>query len=143
MPVTRRALAITWSVDSRLGQSVLISYSGRFSGGESRFDEQSTSIIKTLNQSLSLSFLLGPHLIVKGAVQHYYNDRNEGAQRNLCFVNMGLSYVAKRMEYTLSANNLLNTPTYSTASFSANTIYSTSYALRPISVLLSVKFSLR
>lgn len=143
MPVTRRALAVSWGVDSRLGQSVLISYSGRFSGGERRFDEQSTSNIKTLNQSLSMSFLLGPHLIVKGAVRHYYNDRNEGAQRNLCFLDMGLSYVVKRMEYTLSANNLLNTQTYSTASFSTNTIYSTSYALRPISVLLSVKFSLR
>ena len=122
---------------------MLISYSGRFSGGERRFDEQSTSNIKTLNQSLSMSFLVGQHLIIKGAVRHYYNDRNVGAQRNLCFIDMGLSYVVKRMEYTLSANNLLNTQTYSTASFSTNTIYSTSYALRPVSILLSVKFSLR
>lgn len=143
MPVTRRTLSANWGIDSRLGQSMLISYMGRFSDGENRFDGSSTASIKTMNQLLSMSFLLGQHLIAKGSFRHYYNDRNEGAQRNLCFVDAGLSYVLGRMEYTLSANNLLNTKTYSTTTFNTNTIYSTVYELRPVSVLLSIKFSLR
>ena len=143
MPVTRRTLSANWGIDSRLGQSMLISYMGRFSDGESRFDGSSTASIKTMNQLLSMSFLLGQHLIAKGSFRHYYNDRNEGEQRDLCFVDAGLSYVSGRMEYTLSANNLLNTKTYSTTSFNTNTIYSTVYELRPVSVLLSIKFSLR
>lgn len=143
MPVTRRTLSANWGIDSRLGQSVLISYTGRYSDGESRFDGSSTANIKTINQLLSMSFLLGQHLIAKGSFRHYFNDKNEGAQKNLCFVDAGLSYVAGRMEYTLSANNLLNTKTYSTTTFNTNTIYSTVYELRPVSVLLSIKFSLR
>ena len=143
MPVTRRSLSANWGLDSRLGQSVLISYSGRYSDGESRFDSSSTANIRTMNQLLSMSFLLGQHLIAKGSFRHYFNDRNEGPQKNLCFIDMGMSYVAGRMEYTLSANNLLNTKTYSTTTFSTNTIYATSYSLRPVSILLSVRFSLR
>ena len=143
MSVTRRTFSADWGIDSRLGQSVLISYTGRYSDGESRFDGSSTASIKTMNQLLSMSFLLGQHLIAKGSFRHYFNDKNEGAQKNLCFVDAGLSYVAGRMEYTLSANNLLNTKTYSTTTFSTNTIYSTEYELRPVSILLSVKFSLR
>ena len=143
MPVTRKAISANWGIDSRLGQSVLISYSGTYSYGESQFDNTSTAHLKTMNQQLSLSFLLGQHLIARGSFRHYYNDRNEVAQKNLCFLALRLSYVNKRMEYTLSANNLLNTKTYSATIFSTNTIYSTIYELRPVSVLFSVKFSLR
>ena len=127
MPVTRRTFSANWGIDSRLWQSVLLSYTGRFSGSESRFDGSSTANIKTINQLLSMSLLLGQHFIAKGSFSHYYNDGNEGAQKNLCFVDLGLSYKTKRVEYTLRANNLLNTKTYATSTFSTNTIYSTSY----------------
>jgi len=143
MPVTRRSLFVNWGIDSRLGMSVLISYAGKYATAESRFDSASAANIKTLNQTFSTSLLLGKHLIAKGTFRHYYNEQNEGTQKNLCFLDMGLSYAAKRMEYTLSANNLLNTKKYSSTTFSTNTIYSTEYDLRPLSILLSVKFSLR
>ena len=143
MPVRRRTISANWSIDSRIGKSVLLSYSGRYSDAESRFDESSKTNIKTLNQMLSTSFLIGRHLIVRGSFRHYFNNRNEGAQKNLCFVDMGLTYTARRKEYSLKAANLLNTKTYLTTNFSTNTVYSTEYDLRPVSILLSIKFGLR
>ena len=143
MPVRRRTISANWSIDSRIGKSVLLSYSGRYSDAESRFDESSKTNIKTLNQMLSTSFLIGRHLIVRGSFRHYFNNRNEGAQKNLCFVDMGLTYTARRIEYSLKAANLLNTKTYLTTNFSTNTVYSTEYDLRPVSILLSIKFGLR
>ena len=143
MPVRRRTISANWSIDSRIGKSVLLSYSGRYSDVESRFDESSKTNIKTLNQMFSTSFLIGRHLIVRGSFRHYFNNRNEGAQKNLCFVDMGLTYTARRIEYSLKAANLLNTKTYLTTNFSTNTVYSTEYDLRPVSILLSIKFGLR
>ena len=143
MPVRRRTISANWSIDSRIGKSVLLSYSGRYSDVESRFDESSKTNIKTLNQMLSTSFLIGRHLIVRGSFRHYFNNRNEGAQKNLCFVDMGLTYTARRIEYSLKAANLLNTKTYLTTNFGTNTVYSTEYDLRPVSILLSIKFGLR
>ena len=143
MPVRRRTISANWSIDSRIGKSVLLSYSGIYSDAESRFDESSKTNIKTLNQMLSTSFLIGRHLIVRGSFRHYFNNRNEGAQKNLCFVDMGLTYTARRIEYSLKAANLLNTKTYLTTNFSTNTVYSTEYDLRPVSILLSIKFGLR
>ena len=143
MPVRRRIISANWSIDSRIGQSVLLFYSGKYSGAESQFDESSKTNMNTLSQMLSTSFLIGRHLIAKGSFRHYYNDRNEGANKNLCFVDMGLTYTTGRIEYTLRAENLLNTKTYQTANFITNTVYSTEYDLRPVSILLSVKFSLR
>ena len=143
MPVRRRTISANWSIDSRIGKSVLLSYSGIYSDAESRFDESSKTNIKTLNQMLSTSFLIGRHLIVRGSFRHYFNNRNEGAQKNLSFVDMGLTYTARRIEYSLKAANLLNTKTYLTTNFSTNTVYSTEYDLRPVSILLSIKFGLR
>lgn len=143
MPVTRRMLSGNWGLDTRIGQILLISYSGVFTASQSLFDASSTADIKAMNQQMTASLLLGNHLIAKSSFRHYYNDRNEGAQKHLGFIDAGLSYRSGRVEYALDAINLLNTKTYASTVFSANTIYSNIYELRPLSVLLSVRFSLR
>lgn len=143
MPVTRRTLSANWGLDTRIGQHILLSYSGVCADSRSIFAKYAPAEIKTVNQRMTTSLLLGKRMAVRGSFQHYYNDMNEGEQRNLGFVDVGLSYTAGRMEYTINASNLLNTKTYSSTSFSTNTIYTTIYELRPVSVLLSVRFTLR
>lgn len=143
MPVIRRTVSATFGVDTRIASAVLISYSGSFSDNRVSFDKSTSSCIKILNQSLTTSFLLGSHVIARTSFRHYYNDRNEATQKNSGFINAAISCRSGRMEYTLSADNLLDTTAYSSTTFSTNTIYSNIYDLRPLSVLLTVKFSLR
>ena len=143
MPVTRSFFSANLGVDTRIRQIVLISYAGAYQQYISEFDKTSPSDIRTMNHQLTTNFLLGKHIIVRADLSYYYNDCNEGPQKNLCFINAGISYRAGKLEYAINANNLLNTKRYSSTTFSTNTIYSMSYELRPTSVIVSVRFSLR
>lgn len=143
MPVTVKTMSADWGLDTRIGNILLISYSGVYSVIENGFGESASARVRTMRQHVTAGLMIGRHLTAKASLRHYHNDRNEGIQKHLAFLNAGMSYRKGRVEYALDAGNIFNTKVYSDVTFSANTIYTAEYDLRPASLLLSVRFSLR
>ncbi len=138
----------SWSssldVSSRISMSVLVLYNGTYTGyGTHLSGNSAIPFIHTLNQRLGADLLLGKQCVVGFRASHYYNSAVESESRNMFFVNASFSFSRKRMEYIIEGNNLLNARYYGKAIFSTNTAWSSIYRLRPLSVLVKVRFSIR
>ena len=130
-------------INSRIGKVVIFSYDGNFYNNESCLEGLSVSSVNALNQKIKLSFLLGNKLSFTAGGEHNYNSSVDGENRNSCFVDAELSYKSGRIEYILEGKNLLNDSVFSSSYYSDGASYFHSTSLRPFSVLLKIRFSIR
>lgn len=121
-----------------------MSYSGSFSSYEFKMTGvDGSSPIHSIRQNVLLNFLIGKKILAGISCRHYYNNNINGFDKNMFFANLRLSFKHKRFEYVIEGTNLLGTKYYGNSYFSANATYSTLYRLRPASVNVRVRFSLR
>ena len=96
-----------------------------------------------VRQDAAVNFTIRKRWICRVGGEYYYNGAVGGADRTMFFLDAGLSYRTRRMEYSVEARNLLDTGLFRSATQSDITDYVYSYRLRPAAVLFKVKFSLR
>lgn len=119
-----------------------VNYSGTFGNHTNILGHSQMNPINTLQQqaqiTISLSKLFGKssrldsdRLNVSLAGQHFHNGSLPIEVRNIYFADASIGWRGKQWEWMLRAHNLLNYGTYSSRVQSANTDYSSSYALRP------------
>ncbi len=143
-----KGVSDSWSsgldVSSRISMSVLVSYNGTYAGyGTHLSGNRAIPPIHTLSQRLGADVLLGKQCVVSLRASHYYNSVLENGPRNMFFVNASLTFSRRKLEYIIEGNNMLNAHYYGKAIFSTNTAWSSTYRLRPLSVLFKVRFSIR
>lgn len=100
----------------------------------------SMSPINSLRQKAILNFSLGENTFLKVGGEHYYNDAVSG-DKSMFFTDASLSWRHKRVDLDLECRNLLGSDLYSSAVYNDITTYVYTYELRPLTVLLKVRFN--
>lgn len=145
MPVRYDLTSAGAAFSTRFGRAVRLDYNAEWGRSESRIDRAGTALkpIDTVTQQAKLGFIIARKIDLTLAGQHFYNGAVSHGDRSMFFADLGLRYRTKRVEYSLDARNLFDTGTFRSASYSDDCSYVYSYRLRPASVMLRVKFSLR
>ncbi|MDY0211209.1 MAG: hypothetical protein ACOXZJ_03890 [Bacteroidales bacterium] len=145
MNTTYRTYNAGLEILSRIGESVVAEYSGTWYNSRSRIENSSQQLdpIQMITQKATAKFIITKKWSCNLSAEHSYNSSITSGDRNMFFLDIQTRYKTKRFDYTLEARNLLNTKNFNTASYSDVTAYIYSYTLRPFSVLLKVRFSIR
>lgn len=96
----------------------------------------------SLKNNIDLDVNLPKDLVVNLGFEHYYNSASLG-NKNLSFGDLGMTYIRKRIRYSLSWNNIFNTDSYTIASYGAVNSFQSIYHIRPANVMLKVKLILK
>lgn len=131
------------NLSTRFGKSVLLDYDMDYNVTKSRINGAGLSPISTVRQELDLSYVINRRLSMTAHGEHYFNASVEGDDRNIFFADLSVSYKAKRMEYILEGRNLLNSTTFSEARLGGTSSFVYTTKLRPVSVMLKIRFTLR
>lgn len=99
--------------------------------------------IDAFTQNCTLNITFAKSGIIKLSGEHYFNNSVHSADKSMLFADASISYKAKRIEYILEGRNLLNTKMYNSSIYNDITAYEYNYELRPLSVIVKIKFSLR
>ena len=99
--------------------------------------------IDALSQKLDISYMPSKSLSFRVTGEHYYNGSISIGSRSMFFLDAGITYKNPTVEYILSGRNLLNTTSFNQALYTDATAYSYAYKLRPLSLMLKVRFSIR
>jgi len=93
--------------------------------------------------TLDYYFLNGFAFVTDYQYYHYFNNDNT-INNNYQFLNASLNYQKKdsKMEYKVSATNLLNTTSLNDNSFNQQSISSSQYIVQPRYVIFSLKYNL-
>lgn len=108
---------------------------GKVSSGESFKPIQSLTHRVGIDVSLPLGISLN------GSLEHYYNSAIQGG-KNFSLSDLGLTYSCGSVRYSLDWTNIFNTRKYISASYGALNSYYSEYGIRPMAVMLKVRFRL-
>ncbi len=97
--------------------------------------------IQSFTQQIHAYITLPFGLNLNGSWEHYYNSALE-SNRNFSLVDIGLGYTKGNTRYSLDCTNILNTSKYVSASYGALNGYYSEYDIRPMAVMLRVRFKL-
>lgn len=108
---------------------------GKSSSGES------FKPIQSLTQRVGVDVSLPFDISLNGSLEHYYNNALE-SDRNFSLADLGLTYVNKGVRYSLDWTNIFNTAKYISASYGSLNSYYSEYRIRPMAIMLKVRFKL-
>ncbi|MDE5882410.1 MAG: Plug domain-containing protein [Muribaculaceae bacterium] len=95
--------------------------------------------LRTLTNKASLDFTIPEGVTLTTSLYHYYNNFNDG-DKSFFLLNAEARYTIKRFSFRLSCDNLLNRKSYIYSNLSALTESKAIYNIRPLSVLLKIRF---
>lgn len=132
---------VTFEIHSAFRNIASFDYSINYScitgvSGNNRIDA-----MHSLRQGINMDFNILKNLALRISGNHYYNGAVE--HKNYFFIDAGIVYKHKNIEYHLEAKNLMNERTYVSENYINGTIYHYSYGLRPLSAMLKVVFAIR
>ena len=140
--LTRQAGLETKADAKWLGGKLLSSYEMRWGVGQMRSGYSDWSApLHSLSQQLALTLAPTKALSVRGVMEHYYVRRNH-QDRSFVLADVGVTYGGERVTVTLDWTNILNTLSYSDSSLSEMIDYSHTYMIRPMTVMLGLRFKL-
>lgn len=144
MQTTYDRVTAGFGFSTRFSKAVRLDYEASYSQSRSRIEGgDRIAPIDVVRQDAAVNFTIRKRWICRVGGEYYYNGAVGGADRTMLFLDAGLSYRTRRMEYSVEARNLLDTGLFRSATQSDITDYVYSYRLRPAAVLFKVKFSLR
>lgn len=98
-------------------------------------------VIKSLTQRGSINIALPFDISLDGTFEHYYNSALQG-NKNFSLADLGMNYTYKKVKFTLEWTNILNTKKYISAYYGTLNSYYSEYKIRPMAVMLKVRFKL-
>ncbi len=131
------------NLNTRITKAVRVDYNALYNRSLSTIGDGAQFAINLLRQRASVDFIIAERVICRVGAEHFLNSAIEGKSRNTVFIDASLRVKHKRMEYAIEAHNLLNNASFANASNSNSMSYAYTYSLRPASIVLHVKFSLK
>ena len=141
-PVTMDRYNVGGALNSNIGRYVIFDYSGSYSA-HSIDGYNSVDPVGTLKQNAALNFVIAKRVLLNVGAEHYFCGEIQGEDRNMVFMNASASYKFKKFEFILEGRNLLDKRSFSAIEYSNTFSYAYAYELRPLSVMLKIRFSLR
>lgn len=99
--------------------------------------------VNSIHQYMDFDFVFPKGISFSISGEHYFNDGISSGSKNMFFADAYLSIKKGKFEYMINCRNLLNTKNFKRRVFTDITDYEYNYKLRPLSVLFTVRFSLR
>lgn len=139
------SIPVGLEVASRFSESVRAAYTLSYQRSKSTIQDNPLQPIPIdgFRQQLDVFVIPFKALSIKCTGEHYFNSTITSGSRSMFFLDASLTYKTKRFEYILEGRNLLNTQSYNNRLYTDITDYEYSYALRPLSILLKVSFTIR
>jgi len=97
--------------------------------------------ITGISQDAQVNFFPIKTLTFNFNVEHRYNS--VASTPHMSFADLSIKFKQKQLDLELEMNNIFNAKQYVSASYSDVSAYYTSYELRPLSVLVSIRFKLK
>lgn len=130
------------SIVTDIGRFMVIKYDVSLRQSHNRFSERKMPVINYFTQNLNTSFIPVKGLVFNIGFNHYYNNAIESPARSSWFGNAGVRYRMKNVDWFLDWTNLFNTRQLVTYSYSDVSSYYSVYDLRPMEVMLRVRFKI-
>lgn len=138
-----KGLNLTGSLDCKPVSYVVFAYKGVWGKSWTKIESgENASSFNSFVNNLSLDISLPKNLSINLGYEHYYNSASLGSKR-LSFTDLGMSYVWKKMHYSLSWNNIFNTDNYTSSYYDAINTFQRIYHIRPSNIMLKVMLKLK
>lgn len=132
----------TFGFNTRFARWLTMDYEVEYRRSENRVESLADiAPINYIKQNGELLFDFGKGFTASANCEHYYNGTLAPEYRNMVFLGAELRYKHKKLTYSLEGRNLLGTDSYSSAYTADITDYRYSYALRPLAVIATVRYS--
>jgi hypothetical protein len=92
--------------------------------------------------NLKLDIDLPKDFIITGAFEHYYNSAST-TNKNLSFIDLGLTYIWNKTHISLDWKNILNTTNYVTYYYYGINSFQNTYRIRPATIMLKVSLQIK
>lgn len=118
------------------------SYSLTWNQSKNYIEESSERFpfVRGISQSGQISVFPHKSLTINFNIEHQYNSA--ASNRNTSFADAGVKFKSGQWDLELALNNLFNARQYVSASYNDINSYYCSYNLRPVSVLLKIRFKI-
>lgn len=124
-----RSNGFNLNFEAKLNRRINFSYKGYIADAKSYIGDAAASSFTQFNQQASIYYVPQERLFFKISGERYYTKQPVLDQVDYAFLDLAAHYGLKnnKIQFDLSATNLLNTKTYSTSYILANTFTSTTY----------------
>ncbi|SEA01391.1 CarboxypepD_reg-like domain-containing protein [Porphyromonadaceae bacterium KH3R12] len=128
----------------RISPFATLQYSSIYSWMKSRIDVATIHIpsIKTWSQQFNLNIFPTGRMVISFRCDYFRNSSVQDGNRVMWFGDIGLKYKLKKIEFLLDWNNVFNVSHYFASSFNEMGRYYYSYKLRPMELLLKLRFNI-
>jgi len=92
--------------------------------------------------NLKLDIDLPKDFIITGAFEHYYNSAST-TNKNLSFIDLGLTYIWNKTHISLDWKNILNTTNYMTYYYDGINSFQNTYRIRPATIMLKASLQIK
>ena len=101
-----------------------------------------TTAYNSWTNKLNMDIDLPNDLIFNVGFEHYYNSAT-ALNRNLSFVDIGMTYIWNKTHISLNWNNIFNTQNYVTYFYDGINSYQNTYHIRPATIMIKVKLQIK
>ncbi|MDY9919099.1 MULTISPECIES: carboxypeptidase-like regulatory domain-containing protein [Proteiniphilum] len=129
-------------ITTDIGRWMIVKYAASYRHNRTKIRDNEMSPVNDFTQDIALSLIPAKGFTLTASVNHYYNNMIESSARSSWFGNLGARYRMKNVDWMLDWTNIFNTRQFVTYSYSAISSYYTVYELRPVEVLLRVRFKI-
>lgn len=132
-------------INAKIKAWASFAYSFQFGTSKNRVrnDISNFAPIRSNTQRTQLNFYPAEGVTVNLAHEYFYSSAIAAGNRTMNFVDTGIKYKHKNMEYTIGYDNIFNVKQYISASYNSTNTYYSAYNLRPAQLLLSVRFKVK
>lgn len=129
-------------ITTDIGRFMIVKYSASYSHIRTMIRETHMKPVNYFTQDIAATLIPVNGLSLTLSLNHYYNNRIESSTRSSWFGNVGAKYKMKGVDLMLDWTNFLNTRRFVTYSYSDISSHYSEYRLRPVEVLLRVRFKI-
>ncbi len=143
-PFNSSTLAFNPAANVRVNKYFYVSYSGQFIHNmqeiTNSFAGKTESSFDQIIQNFKTYYFVNKNLQLKLQAEYLNNEISPTVNSELFFLDLGISYSYKQLEFTFDWNNILNEKSYSYVIYNGLDSYGYNYKLRPESLFAAIKF---
>lgn len=137
-----QSISLTGKVNIFPISHLSLHYEGAWQWIRSRIkDAGAFPISRTLSNQGTVKLNLSKSLTLSGTINHYYNNQAMG-NKSFALMDIGVDYTWKNVHFFLTWDNIFDTEKYTYSYMNNMTRYYSEYRIRPMSVMLKVKFKI-
>lgn len=143
-PYNSSAFTLRPKFNGRMASWMLLEYNLTYTHSILKMTESgTTSKNNEFNHTLSLTFTPIKPLNIKVTAEHYFTQISEIQNKNTILADIVTRYnLNEKIEFALTATNILNQKTYSYTSFNGPSSFTAAYQIRPINILFGIYMKL-